>query len=162
MKYSLICNLCLSALCALWSSSASSHEVEVCLQQVAQAAEQLRVCRIAQRTETQCDLLDQKLERYKQRCRDAEFTAEDIQRAQHYGEGNVSGNPDSSPYQRHVTRMQWKQRQTDPNWVRFSRVFPNRPEFRDTLLEHFGTRDCPSAYEGRKDRWLYIETLQLI
>ena len=142
-------------------SSANAHETEVCLQQVAQAAELLRTCRVLQSTDVQCDANEQTLARYIQRCRSAEFTSEDIQRARVYGESKVSGDPARSPYQRQLTRMQWERSQTDPNLERFVKLFPDQKEFAPSLQEHFATAACPKGYEGMADRWLYTGTAQL-
>lgn len=133
----------------------AAHEVEVCLARVAQKSGQLQACKVSQTEAGQCDAIAARLERFRRQCAAEQHPAEYIARAMAYGAETVEGNPDHSPYQRQVARMQWLQAQTNPNLQRFSTLFPGFEHFNGALLEHFGTAACPNAYEGKSGRWLH-------
>lgn len=135
---------------------AHAHETETCLMQVAQAATQLQACLVQKTAETECDASQQKLDRFRQRCLEQQHPAEFVERAVRYGQSEVEGDPDRSPYEQQVAANRWKQSQIAPNIALFAEVFPQFEAYKPLLEEHFATPQCPAGYHGRADRWVFL------
>lgn len=159
--YSLFLPLLAAAGAAFCALSAHAHEVDTCLARLAQTAQLLKACEVAQKQEGQCDNLRNRLQRNRQTCRAEAFTEESIDHAMAYGRNDVDGDTNRSPYRQAVTQRQREESQMQPNLVRFNQHFPQFGNFRDAVAERFNSRLCPNAYEGGRDRWLYTGTMSL-
>jgi hypothetical protein len=160
--YSLFFATCVVVVALTIQASAQAHEVDTCLARLAQTAQLLKACQVAQKNEDQCDSLLARLDRNKQTCRAEAFPEESIQHAIAYGGGTVDGAVDRSPYQQGVQQRQREVSQMQPNLARFNQFFPQYGNFRDDVAERFNSRLCPNAYEGGRDRWIYTGTATLL
>ena len=155
MKKPLFCYWLTISLVSLTSSHAFAHETEVCLQQLAQAAQQLRICRVGQTSESQCDAQQDLAAQRVAKCRNEQFPEEFINRAIAAGDAQTSGDPSNSPYQQHLRKQQRELALIGPNLQRFAKTFPQFEKMAGVLAEHFDTAACPTSYEGTAGRWLY-------
>ena len=162
MKLSSICYLLLAVFGLVQSPESFGHEVDTCLMQVEQAAMKLQSCHVRQALEHECDATEHLYKTYSERCRSLYFTDEAIQHAAQYGAGQVEGDPAFSPYVQARQRAAWEQTQMRPNIERFASQFPQFDHFESMLLEHFGTKDCPTGYLGYPDRWQFMGMQQFI
>ncbi len=152
----------LAVWCCLLSTQGYAHETEVCLQQIAQAAEQLQRCLVEQQALGGCDSASAIVTQYQNSCRDQYFTASAISRATLYGRDQVEGSPEQSPYQRQQARARWLETRMRPNLERYMRSFPQYDASQPSLTEHFGEQECPDGYRGQPGRWLYRGAVTLV
>ena len=142
-------------------AAANAHVFEVCLHRLADDAAALKSCRIKQSASAECDAIHQQFEIQRQQCVAQEFTRAHMSHAIEYGESQVQGEVDQSPYNKRVRQQQKENRQMGPNIANFEALFPHVSKHLGKVRDNFNTRRCKDQYEGRYDRWMFIQRKEI-
>lgn len=143
------------------SGLAQAHIFEVCLHRLADAAEMLKSCQIKQTKAGECMSAQQQVDWHHRKCVGQEFIQTDINHAIEHGRQRVQGDASKSPYRTLVEKQQRENHLMGANLANFHRIFPDAKEHGAKLKQSFNTKQCKDQYEGKGNRWMFIQDKSL-
>lgn len=136
--------------------SAPAASPEDCYADVSSAAEILQICLVNQTHEQECLPDAQALDAQVAACLAAGATAERVDLARQIGAAQVDGDPAQSPYQQMLARKREAARLLRVNEDRFRSRFAKILQYTPQISEQaFDTRNCPLAFEGTGQNYLF-------